>query len=347
MAAFLQGDWSLGEKWALTTGLRYTTETRELTRNSFLPVTRSLSTSTVPLFVIAALGPVLTVGSNTYLMQSGSFNALHDFRVDDVDVDDVDSDAWTPLVSLSYALEDVGFIETGSTYLTLSKGFRSGGLSEAPSASLEDGSRGGHLHRARFEVRCVRQPFACQCGAVRPASTTTASSPPSSVSPQGRYRGGATVNARESERDAASRAREHRPAGGQPGADQLTPAWDDGEHRRVRGRPARSSTPAPRAAARSSPSGPGCTVASAATVAGVGHRGILRHRPLRREACRACPTAPSSIAAQYYLEHQRSAPIVPRVAVQQEERRSTSCFDRLSCLSGDLHDATTRTSARA
>jgi iron complex outermembrane recepter protein len=81
---------------------------------------------------------VATVGTNTYLMFADSFVANHGWVVSDVDQADTDADDWTPMVSLAYLLDGAGFIESGSAYITVSKGFRSGGLSEAPSADLEE-----------------------------------------------------------------------------------------------------------------------------------------------------------------------------------------------------------------
>ena len=126
-AGFLQSDWSFSEKWTLTTGIRYTKETRELERVSYLPDIPTLSTT----------GTVIPT-SGIFLMPTGTFNTLHDYVQSDYDRDDVDADAWTPLASLSYQMDGMGFIETGAAYVTFSKGFRSGGLSESPTADLEE-----------------------------------------------------------------------------------------------------------------------------------------------------------------------------------------------------------------
>ncbi|MBK7521245.1 MAG: TonB-dependent receptor [Gammaproteobacteria bacterium] len=92
-AAFLQSDWAFGEKWKLTTGIRYTKETRELERTSYLPVISTISTT----------GTVIPT-SGIFLMPKGTFNPDHDYEQSDYDRDDVDDDAWTPLASLSYQL---------------------------------------------------------------------------------------------------------------------------------------------------------------------------------------------------------------------------------------------------
>jgi iron complex outermembrane receptor protein len=42
-----------------------------------------------------------------------------------------DNSAWTPMISLQRTFEDIAFIETGSAYGTIARGFLSGGLSEA------------------------------------------------------------------------------------------------------------------------------------------------------------------------------------------------------------------------
>ena len=133
--AFLQGDWSLG-------GELGPSPPAPLHEGDAGNHAQQLPARTSP---VALHGPLSASrrwtgthrGLQHLLMKSGSFNPLTT-SADDVDSDDVDYDAWTPLVSLSYQIEDVGFIQTGNAYLTGSKGFRSGGLSEAPSAYLED-----------------------------------------------------------------------------------------------------------------------------------------------------------------------------------------------------------------
>jgi iron complex outermembrane receptor protein len=42
----------------------------------------------------------------------------------------VESDDWTPMVSLGYTFDTIGWVDTGSAYLTYSEGFLSGGVSD-------------------------------------------------------------------------------------------------------------------------------------------------------------------------------------------------------------------------
>ena len=316
-AAFLQGDWSLSENWELTTGLRYTKETRELTRNSFLPVQSTLST-----------GPFVIPSSGIFLMQKGSFNPLHDFYLSDVDSDDVDDDAWTPLVSLSYQMEDVGFIETGNAYLTWSKGFRSGGLSEAPSADLEefdpeevDSIELGFKFDA-FERR-LRVNAALFYLQYDDRQLTTIV-----VSPEGRI-AGATVNAKESSVTGFELESTVLPVDNLELTFNAT--WYDGEI----GEWEDVQLGLNESTAGGGvfvPSGPGC-VASATSVAGVG---TVESCIIDRsdENLPRLPDRTFLVAAQYFLGTAVGT-FVPRIEYSKKYEIE-SCFDRLSCVSGDF-----------
>jgi iron complex outermembrane receptor protein len=337
-AAFLQGDWSLAEKWTLTAGIRYTSETREMTRNSYLPLVSSLSSSTAPLFGLPALGNVLNVASNTYLMLANTFNPVHDWIVSDVDVEDVDSDAWTPLVSVSYALQDVGFIETGSVYLTVSKGFRSGGLSEAPSADLEEFdpeeviSTEVGLKFDALDSR-LRANIALFDLAYDDRQLTTIA-----VSPQGRI-AGATINAKES----GVRGMEIEGTFLPTEKLELTMSgswYDDSidEYEDIQ-LGINASTASGGAFV---PSGPNCA-ASLVTVAGVGTvESCIIDRSDER-----LPRLPEStlmLAAQYYIDTAVGT-FVPRLQWSKKYEVDT-CFDRQSCVSGDYLNDNEDLSAR-
>jgi iron complex outermembrane receptor protein len=134
VSAFSQVDWKFDDVWSLTGGLRYTKESRELTRtlDDFNPANATID-GTTP----------INVASGTYFYPGGaaSFNPNPGYIHNVVpfgtiaDINDqklkVNNSAWTPMISLQRTLENVGFIETGSVYATMSKGFLSGGLAEA------------------------------------------------------------------------------------------------------------------------------------------------------------------------------------------------------------------------
>lgn len=124
MAAYAQFDWELADQWTLSTGIRYTDETREFRRTRYVPD--------------ASVGnpPAMQVQPGNWLLPGGteSFNIAHDWVPSNNPQDDqtrsVESDDWTPMVSLGYTFEAIGWVETGSAYLTYSEGFLSGGVSD-------------------------------------------------------------------------------------------------------------------------------------------------------------------------------------------------------------------------
>jgi iron complex outermembrane receptor protein len=131
---FAQADWNFNDAWRLTLGVRYTWEERELTRNFKVSDLNTLATT----------GDALAVVERVYLFPSGpeSFNPDHLFVVAD-DPDNpgqpdplasqqmrTDDSEITPMASLQYSFEDVGFINLGTAYLTVSNGYMSGGISE-------------------------------------------------------------------------------------------------------------------------------------------------------------------------------------------------------------------------
>lgn len=132
-SAFSQVDWNFAEAWRLTVGLRYTWESRELERNVYVP---DVSTLALPGFAPATQ---LSVGNSTsfYLFPDGavSYNPDH-LHVPGADAisrqtNEVTDSRWTPMASIQYLFDDVGAIQTGTVYFTVSEGFLSGGLSES------------------------------------------------------------------------------------------------------------------------------------------------------------------------------------------------------------------------
>ena len=130
MAAYVQFDWDLADQWTLSAGIRYTDETREFRRTRLVP---DASVGNPP---AQPLGGVIGGEVSAWLLPGGieTFNIAHDWIASINPQDDqtvsVDSDDWTPMVSLGYSFEDIGWIDTGNAYLTYSEGFLSGGVSE-------------------------------------------------------------------------------------------------------------------------------------------------------------------------------------------------------------------------
>lgn len=142
---FTQADWKFDEAWTLTAGLRYTKESRKLTRVIDQVDPSTLAKNGSPPAQGPFPDPETGNSSDTYYWPDGpgSFNTSPGYMhvvtastsglIADINNQTAKSDksAWTPMVSLQRSFEDVGFIETGSAYVTMAKGFLSGGLSEA------------------------------------------------------------------------------------------------------------------------------------------------------------------------------------------------------------------------
>ena len=131
-SVFTQFDWTLTDRWMLTAGLRYTNETRRLDKYLYAADlnTLGLNDATVVEYIE---GAILT------LSQPNALNTLHDYILDEHNPpigDKISRDAWTPMASVRYLFPDGDIINNGSAYLTVSRGFRSGGLSEAPGNTL-------------------------------------------------------------------------------------------------------------------------------------------------------------------------------------------------------------------
>ncbi len=131
VAAFAQAEWEFNDNWRATVGLRYTDETRELERVNYLPDPATLD---------ANGGPAIPVGGGLYAVQRPDFvfNPNFAFIENDIASDKVDNSDVTPMASLQYMIDEIGWIDQGSLYVTYSEGFLSGGLSEAPTGDLEE-----------------------------------------------------------------------------------------------------------------------------------------------------------------------------------------------------------------
>jgi iron complex outermembrane receptor protein len=135
-SAFTQADWKFDDLWTLTGGLRYTKESRKLRRVVDTVDVNQLTNDgslTLPTTLNEAIrewpnGRTSFNPNAGYVHIAESAPGISDINDQE---DTADNSAWTPMVSLQRTFSDVGFIETGSAYVTMSKGFLSGGLSEA------------------------------------------------------------------------------------------------------------------------------------------------------------------------------------------------------------------------
>jgi iron complex outermembrane receptor protein len=138
-SAFSQVDWNFNEQWRLTLGVRYTWEERELERKFRIAELATLATTGD-----AQASPL---GAQFAIFPSGidTFNPNHGFIVAD-DPDNpgqpdpladqklkIDNDDITPMASLQYSFEELGFINGGTVYATISNGFLSGGVTDTTS----------------------------------------------------------------------------------------------------------------------------------------------------------------------------------------------------------------------
>jgi iron complex outermembrane receptor protein len=121
-------DWNFAPSWRLTLGLRYTHETRELERNVYTPVVSSL---TLP---GSAQANSIFLSFYNFPDGAASFNPNHAHALSSdpkqQQTSDISDSKLTPMASIQYLFEDVGLINTGTAYFTVSQGFLSGGLSE-------------------------------------------------------------------------------------------------------------------------------------------------------------------------------------------------------------------------
>lgn len=132
IAAFAQLEWEWTDHWRTTVGLRYTDESRELSRRSYTVIPDSLD---------ANGGSVteLVAGSGIYTTSPGFvYNPNFAFAPAAATQANTSNDDVTPMASLQYLIDGQGVVDTGTVYLTYSQGFLSGGLSEAPSGDLEE-----------------------------------------------------------------------------------------------------------------------------------------------------------------------------------------------------------------
>ncbi len=124
-AWYAQADYAFTDNWELTFGIRYTDEERSF---------RHIQSRLDPQSLTTADGPVTALPNFAILPVPGSFNPNYTFLPNPRDISRTVSDtAVTPMISLNYLFAGSGFINGGSAYLTISRGFLSGGISEFPS----------------------------------------------------------------------------------------------------------------------------------------------------------------------------------------------------------------------
>ena len=131
---FSQVDWNFNEQWRLTAGLRYTWEERELSRSFRVPDIASTSIngdafSPIPNFISLPGGPADFNPNHGFVIADDPDNpgqpdplADQSLRLDDSEI--------TPMLSLQYSFTDVGFMELGTAYATVTNGFLSGGIAD-------------------------------------------------------------------------------------------------------------------------------------------------------------------------------------------------------------------------
>lgn len=157
IAAYVQFDWELAEQWTLSAGIRYTDETREFRRTRMVPAASLGNPPAIP------LGGVVGGEVTAWLLPGGiqSFDIGHDFVASLNPQDDqtvsVESDDWTPMLSLGYSFDSLGWVDSGSAYLTYSEGFLSGGVSENldPLSGLLATFRPENVKNYEFGVKLV------------------------------------------------------------------------------------------------------------------------------------------------------------------------------------------------
>lgn len=140
-SVFSQTDWNFAEDWRLTLGIRYTWEERKLTRRFRVPDVATLATTGD-----AFVSPI---SDTFFVFPSGpdTFNAAHGYTIA-MDPDNpmqldpladqtarTDDDDITPMASIQYTFDQLGFVDGGTAYFTISNGFLSGGITDTVSVT--------------------------------------------------------------------------------------------------------------------------------------------------------------------------------------------------------------------
>lgn len=129
-AVYSQADWNFSDRWRATVGLRYTSEQREFSRTRSELDPDTLTTSPT--------ASVISLGGAFLLTEPDTFNPNWGFRNPVVTPAlNVKDSELTPMMSLQYRFDSGDFIDSGTAYFTASRGYRSGGISEAPDGTFE------------------------------------------------------------------------------------------------------------------------------------------------------------------------------------------------------------------
>jgi iron complex outermembrane receptor protein len=131
-AVFSQVEWSFTDNWRTTLGVRYTDEERKLDRRQYNEVDGST--------LDANGGPATELFPNSGLWSVAAgfeYNPNFSFIETGADSDKVTDDDTSFMGSIQYLIDESGWLDGGSVYLTYAEGFLSGGVSEAPSGELE------------------------------------------------------------------------------------------------------------------------------------------------------------------------------------------------------------------
>jgi len=128
-AVFSQADWNVSDSWRLTLGLRYTSETRQLDRNTYVPDLDNISTG-APAVDLSGIA----LGLLSFPDGPESFNSSHGHIPSTQESGQkrgkLSNSDWSPMGSIQYIFEDLGAISSGAAYFRVASGFLSGGLSE-------------------------------------------------------------------------------------------------------------------------------------------------------------------------------------------------------------------------
>lgn len=129
-AIFSQVEWAYTDNWRSTFGIRYTDEDRELYRKRW----------NVDPDTLGVNGGVLANPFNGgWVVDRNVFEYNPNFSWVDRDIQEqkTDDSDTTIMGSIQYLINESDWIDDGSIYLTYSEGFRSGGLSEAPTDEFD------------------------------------------------------------------------------------------------------------------------------------------------------------------------------------------------------------------
>ena len=131
-AAFAQAEWEFNANWRVTAGLRYTDEERQLDRDRYQVVPDTLDANGGPVTEVSPNSGLYTVSRPGF-----TYNPEFEFEYKDFTTGKTTEDDYTPMASVQYLIDDLGWLDAGTLYLTYSEGFLSGGVSEAPGGILD------------------------------------------------------------------------------------------------------------------------------------------------------------------------------------------------------------------